>query len=64
MELIFFSVFISPGLKDKTNQMRWLFEVLRDGLLSTNDWKILKNMDILNIFLVIFRCGHKKDRVI
>lgn len=64
MELLFFSVFISSEQKDKTVHRRWFFEILRDGTRSSSDWQVLKNMDLFNLFLVIFKCGHQKDRVI
>ncbi|XP_025207586.1 uncharacterized protein LOC112603296 isoform X2 [Melanaphis sacchari] len=52
------------GLKDKTLHIRWFFEILRDGTRSTSDWQVLKNMDLFNLFLVIFKCGHQKDRLL
>jgi hypothetical protein len=57
-------VFISSGFKDKSLHVRWFFEILRDGTRSLSDWQVLKNMDLFNLFLVIFKCGHQKDRVI
>lgn len=57
-------MFISSGMKDKALHMRWFFEILRDGTRSTSDWQVLKNMDLFNLFLVTFKCGHQKDRVI
>uniref|UniRef100_A0A2S2NAL6 Nucleolar pre-ribosomal-associated protein 1 n=1 Tax=Schizaphis graminum TaxID=13262 RepID=A0A2S2NAL6_SCHGA len=50
--------------KDKSLHMRWFFEILRDGTRSTSDWQVLKNMDLFNLFLVIFKCGNQKDRLL
>lgn len=44
--------------------MRWFFDIIRDGTRSKKDWQVLKNMDILNIFIVLFSCSNIKDRVI
>jgi len=57
-------LFISSEHKDKTIHKRWFFEILRDGTRSASDWQVLKNMDLFNLFLVIFKCGLQKDRVI
>lgn len=57
-------MFISNGLKDKAVHMRWFLEIFRDGIRSTSDWHVLKSMDLFNLFLVTFKCGHQKDRVI
>lgn len=57
-------MFISSGFKDKAVHMRWFFEILRDGTRSLSDWQVLKNMDLFNLFLVIFKSGQQKDRVI
>jgi len=57
-------VFISSEHKDKTVHKRWFFEILLDGTRSTSDWQVLKNMDLFNLFLVVFKCGLQKDRVI
>lgn len=57
-------MFFSSEHKDKTIHKRWFFEILRDGTRSASDWQVLKNMDLFNLFLVIFKCGHQKDRVI
>lgn len=61
--IILFSVFISSGIKDKALHSRWFFKILRDGTRSMSDWQILKNMDLFNLFLVIFKSGNQKDRV-
>lgn len=50
--------------KDKTIHKRWFFEILRDGTRSASDWPVLKNMDLFNLFLVIFKCGLQKDRLL
>lgn len=59
-----YHVLCSTGLKENSLHMRWFFEIIRDGLRSESDWQVLKNMDLFNIFLVMFRCGNTKDRVI
>ncbi|KAF0767622.1 Nucleolar pre-ribosomal-associated protein 1 [Aphis craccivora] len=50
------------GIKDKALHSRWFFKILRDGTRSMSDWQILKNMDLFNLFLVIFKSGNQKDR--
>lgn len=53
----------STVVKDKTLHTRWFFEIIRDGTRSEIDWQVLKNMDILNILLVMFNSCNTKDRV-
>lgn len=57
-------MFYSSGPKDKQLHMRWFFEIIRDGLRSSCDWQVLKELDLLNISLVMFKSGGSKDRVI
>lgn len=48
---------------EKTRHMHWVFEIIRDGIRSANDWPILKDMELFNKFLVIYRCSNEKIRV-
>ncbi|VVC41831.1 Hypothetical protein CINCED_3A025916 [Cinara cedri] len=58
----FLSLITCP--KEKQLQMHWFFEIIRDGLHSRSDWLILKEMDLLNLFMIVYRCGVLKDRII
>ncbi|XP_050435680.1 nucleolar pre-ribosomal-associated protein 1 [Adelges cooleyi] len=49
---------------DKTRHVRWIFKVIRDGTRSNADWQILKNMDLLNMFLVTLSCGSSKPKML
>ncbi|XP_050532927.1 nucleolar pre-ribosomal-associated protein 1 [Daktulosphaira vitifoliae] len=49
---------------DKTRHIRWLFEVIRDGIRSNLDWQTMKNMELLNVFLIILSCSNEKNRML
>lgn len=61
MLFVIFSSEISP--RDNSVHMRWFFEIIRDGLRSKTDWSVLKNMDLLNICIVVFKFSNEKEKV-
>lgn len=48
---------------EKTRHVHWVFEIIRDGIRSSNDWPVLKDMDLFNNLIVIYSCGSEKTRV-